>query len=151
VTARLIFADEHLRRLAMAGRIRTATSAAVILSLLVNVPLVGRASADIIRTEQLIDAHRSATDRERVERFMAREDVRTELLKYGVGSEEAMARIAALSDQEIEEIATRIDQLPAGQDGVGAVLGVAFAVFVILLITDLLCLTTVFNFTRCAR
>jgi hypothetical protein len=34
---------------------------------------------------------------------------------------------------------------------VGPIVGAAVLIFIILLITDILCLTSVFNFTRCAQ
>jgi hypothetical protein len=69
------------------------------------------------------------------------------LAPQGVDPAQLQARLAALSDDEARDLAARIDQLPAGGDG-GEVLGILFAVFVILLITDILGLTKVFPFTR---
>ncbi len=112
---------------------------------------IGPAYAALVPTENLIAAHEISADRERIVRFLARENVQNELNKYGVDQDEAALRVAALSDQEINNIAAHIDQLPAGQDGLAAVAGAAVTIFIILLITDLLCLTSVFNFTRCAR
>ena len=54
---------------------------------------------------------------------------------------------AALDDQQVRELAARLDQMPAG----AGVLGVIFAIFVILLVTDILGLTKVFPFTRSVR
>jgi hypothetical protein len=50
----------------------------------------------------------------------------------------------------VAEITTRIDELPAGQSAIGIIVGAVVLIFIVLLITDLLCLTSVFNFTRCA-
>ena len=58
------------------------------------------------------------------------------------------ARIATLSDDEAAQLADRIDTLPAGGDGVGAVIGALVLVFIILLITDILGFTHVFPFTK---
>jgi len=58
------------------------------------------------------------------------------------------ARVAALSDDEAARLASRIDQLPAGGDGVGAVVGALLLVFIILLFTDILGFTHVFPFTK---
>ena len=107
--------------------------------------------AALVSTESLVAESGVAAERERVASFLAREDVRSELRNQGVNPDEALARVAALSDSEINQIAARLDELPAGQSGVEAVLGVALTVFIILLITDILCVTSVFNFTRCAR
>jgi hypothetical protein len=65
-----------------------------------------------------------------------------------VDPSDVQARVAALSDDQARDLAARIDQLPAGGDGVGDVLGVFVLIFVILLITDILGLTKVFPFTR---
>jgi len=52
-----------------------------------------------------------------------------------------------LTDEEAHTISGKLDQLPAGGD----VIGVVFAVFIILLITDIFGLTKVFPFTRSIR
>jgi hypothetical protein len=123
----------------------------VLLSFATSVVPIGPAYAALVPTENLIAAHEISADRETVASFMAREDVQNELIKYGVDQNEAALRVAALSDQEIRDIAARIDELPAGQNAGTALIGAAVTIFIILLITDLLCLTSVFNFTRCAR
>ena len=125
--------------------------AAALLSISVTAVSVGSSYAALVPTDRLIAAHEMSTERERVVSFLAREDVQNELSKYGVERDEAAARVAALSDQEINKIATHIDELPAGQDAVASIAGAALTIFIILLITDILCLTSVFNFTRCAR
>ena len=66
----------------------------------------------------------------------------------GVDPRLARERVDALTDAQIERIAGRFEQLPAGG---ASVVGVLFAVFVILLVTDILGLTRVFPFTRPAR
>ena len=80
--------------------------------------------------------------------FMARDDVRAGLIELGVDPALATARVAGLSDAEIGDIAGRLDQLPAGQDIVGAILSTALVIFLVLLITDILGLTNVFPFVR---
>ena len=61
---------------------------------------------------------------------------------------EAAARVAALSDEQVREIAGQLDQLPAGQGAVGVVVGAILIIFLVLLITDLLGLTNVFPFVQ---
>ncbi len=104
------------------------------------------AHAALIGTEQLLQSDSSA--RAKISAFLARADVQRQLAARGVDPADAQARAAALSDDQARELATRIDQLPAGGDGVGDVLGVLVLIFVILLITDILGLTKVFPFTR---
>src|SRR5262245_32737143 len=117
--------------------------------LLSSTPLVP-ANAAFVPTNRTIHQETQLSERARVDAYLDREDVRRELQKYGVTADEAKARVAALSDSEIRQITQKMDENPAGGDSLGVILGVALTVFVILLITDLLCLTHVFNFTRCA-
>ena len=112
---------------------------------------VGPTHAALVPTESLIATQSVSAERQTVVDFMAREDVQSELMKYGVNQDEASARVAALTDAEISRIAERIEELPVGQDAGAALISAAVTIFIILLITDLLCLTSVFNFTRCAR
>jgi hypothetical protein len=89
--------------------------------------------------------------RARVGSFLERADVRAALENRGVSAEEAKARVAALSDSEVESLDQRIDSLPAGGTGFETVLWIGFLVFIILLITDILGFTKVFPFTRPAK
>jgi hypothetical protein len=68
-----------------------------------------------------------------------------------VDRNEALARLASLSDQEVQEIAGRIDELPAGQNVVVGVLVIAGVVFIVLVIMDLLGVTDVFPFINPIR
>lgn len=118
------------------------------LLLLVEVGPLPLAHAAMVSTEQVISED-AATDRERVMNFLAREDVRREIEALGIDPEEAAARAKALSDEEIARVANKLDETAVGQSAVGIIVGALLLVFVILLITDLLCWTKVFPFTRC--
>ena len=71
-----------------------------------------------------------------------------QLQAHGVTVEQAKARVAALSDAEAAQLAAQIDSLPAGGDGVGALITAALIVFLVLLLTDILGFTKVFPFTK---
>ena len=101
--------------------------------------------AAIVGTDQVLSSPDAARDK--VNAFMARQDVRDQMERLGVSSDEAAARVAALSDAEIGQIAGKIDSMPAGE-GVGAIVGAIVLVGIILLITDLLGLTHVYGFTN---
>jgi hypothetical protein len=103
--------------------------------------------AGMISSEAVI----SASDRDRIVSALDRADVRSQLSRLGVKPADVSARIAALTDAEAAQIARQIDELPAGGDGVGAVLGAIVLVFLVLLITDILGLTKVFPFTKPIR
>ncbi len=103
-----------------------------------------QAGSDLISTQEALSAERQLSDRERIHEVLARDDVQQQLLTQGVDPVEVEARVAALSDHEAADMADQLEQLPAGASVVGAL----FAVFVILLVTDILGLTNVFPFTR---
>jgi hypothetical protein len=105
------------------------------------------AQAGLVSTESVA----AAGSRDRIAVFLDRAEVQSRLEAFGVSPSEVKARVAALSDAEVAQLAGRIDNLPAGGDGVGSILGVALLVFIILLITDILGLTKVFPFTRSVR
>jgi len=103
------------------------------------------AHAALVGTQQVLHADSAA--RAHINAWLARDDVRQALLGNGVDANQVQARVDALTDEEAGDLANRIDRLPAGGD----FLGILLAVFVILLITDILGLTKVFPFTRPVR
>lgn len=117
------------------------------LMMAVSMPL-GTVQAALIGTEQIIGPSQAEADRARVAAFIAREDVQAEMRRMGVDPAEAAARVAVMSDAEIQRVANRIDEMPAGQSAVGAVVGAVVLIFIVLLVTDLLGLTDVFPFVK---
>ena len=105
---------------------------------------IGAAHAGLVTTEQALDERTAANDRERLIAMFQRDDVRRQMEALGVERDEAIARLASLSDQEIQQIAGRIDELPAGQSVLGGVLIVAGIVLLVLVVTDLLGVTNIF-------
>lgn len=114
-----------------------------------NVGPLPVARAAMVSTEQVISEDAATEDRERVMNFLGREDVRREMEALGIDPEEAAARAKALSDEEIAQITNKLDDTAVGQDAVAAIVGAVVLIFIILMITDLLCWTRVFPFTRC--
>jgi hypothetical protein len=109
---------------------------------------VQTAKAQLVDTSTVIAGQRAEVNRARVAAFMGREDVQQVMLRNGVDPAEAQKRVESLSDAELVKIANSMDQLPAGGDAVGAIVGAAVFVFIVLLITDLIGLTHVFPFVN---
>jgi hypothetical protein len=87
----------------------------------------------------------TSPERSRVLNILDREDVLAQLSVHGVNPADVKARVAAMSDDEVAQLAGQIDSLPAG----GAdVLGFILVVFIILLITDIVGWTHIFPFTK---
>lgn len=110
--------------------------------------LTQTAQAGIITTEQVVSAAAAQQNRAKVVAAFERADVQAELQKMGINTDEAHARVAAMTDAEAASVANQIDTLPAGGDGI---LGTLVFIFIVLLVTDILGLTKVFPFTRSMR
>ena len=124
-------------------------AAATAVMIAMNVVPIGLAQAKMVATDQVIEQTDPANDRTRVESFLLRDDVQKQLILLGIDPEEATSRVASLSDGEIQQIAGRLDELPAGEGGgIGPLVGAIVLIFLVLLITDLIGLTDVFPFVK---
>lgn len=123
----------------------------LVFSLLLLDLSVQTAQAQMIDTNTVIAAQKQDASRERVTAFLGREDVKQVMVQHGVDAVEAQKRVASLSDAELAKISQAMDQLPAGGDGIGAIIGAAVFIFVVLLITDIVGLTHVFSFVNHKR
>jgi hypothetical protein len=137
--------------------VRTVCASVIAATMSVSFP--GVAAARLIGTEEAVrtgpaaagmTGDRHAIDRDSLRALFERDDVRRQLEALGVDPRQARERVEAMTDGEIERLAGQVGTLPAGGDG-GSILGFAFAVFLILLITDILGLTKIFPFTRSIR
>lgn len=124
---------------------RLVASFLIVATALIGLPM--RAQAAIVSTDTALQSAESSAQRERVTEFLTRGDVQKELQANGLSADTALQRVQAMTDQEVAQLAGRIDQAPAGGD----ILGIVFTIFIILLITDILGLTKVFPFTRSVR
>ena len=85
------------------------------------------AHAGIVSTDTTIQA-----DRDRIAAMLDRPDVRAQLEARGVNAAGAKARVAALTDEEVAQVAAGIDSLPAGGDPFNtAIFIVAMAVLLV--------------------
>ena len=112
---------------------------------------VQSAKAQMIDTSTAMAVQKEEASRERVAAFLGREDVQQVMVQHGVDAVEAQKRVASLSDSELAKISQAMEQLPAGGDGLGAVIGAVVLIFLVLLITDILGFTNVFSFVNSRR
>jgi hypothetical protein len=78
------------------------------------------AQAGMIGTEQL--AQTSQTDRGTVLAFVTRGELAGELQGFGIDPATAKDRVAAMTDDEVRQLAGRINSAPAGADVAGLLL-----------------------------
>ena len=98
------------------------------------------AMAGIVDTQTLAAHADLQMQRDDLRVLMARDDVRDALAAYGVSAADLDSRVNNLTQRELLQIQQQIDNLPAGGDAVGLVLGVIL-IFVLL---DVLGATDVF-------
>lgn len=70
--------------------------------------------AGIITTEQIAPQSQTEADKLKIQAFMERAEVKDQL--HALGADEYMSkiRVAAMTDQEVHEMALNIDSMPAG-------------------------------------
>jgi hypothetical protein len=102
------------------------------------------AQAGMVGTAAVAERAELAQQRAQLKELLAREDVREQLIAWGVEPAAAQTRVDSLSPQELQQMAQKMDELPAGGD----ILGAAVFVFLVLLVTDILGFTDIFPFVR---
>jgi hypothetical protein len=125
-------------------RLTKPVSHLVVLGLLALSLHLPAAHAGMVGTEAVVNAAQAQQDRERLHSALSRDDVQAQLLARGVDPAQVQARVDSLTDEEMQTLATNMDQLPAG----GSVVGALVLIFLVLLVTDLLGLTNVYPFVK---
>lgn len=125
------------------GQIRI-VFAALALSVLLAPASVQAQRIDNITLAQSV---KTELNREHIDRVLSRQEVREKLAANGVSSTMLEQRLNAMTDQEIADLAANFDQAPAGAGG----LEVLAMVFIVLMVTDAIGITDVFNFIRPIR
>jgi len=93
--------------------------------------------AVLIETESIINAKQNRIAREYVDNLLTREEIQLALLSQGINPQEAKDRIESLSDAEVNEIANKLDRLPAPAGTMEISLLIAFLLFLIFVIMDI--------------
>ena len=121
-----------------------------ILMLLIYAPLPS-AIAAMIPTDATVSPESVADQRTKIKTFLQRTEVVQILSARGIDPAEAADRVASLTDAEVDQLARKIDSLPAGGDIIGtiALLGVIF--FLVLILLELTGFIDVFTFINSPR
>lgn len=101
---------------------------------------LNQAQAAMISNQEIVQQ----LDRQQAIALFDRADVQDQLIQLGVDGDLAKTRVAAMTDAEIAQLNQHLAEQPAGQD----VLGLAFMVFVVLVVTDMMGATDVFPFVK---
>jgi hypothetical protein len=117
--------------------------ASILIACISGLGMVLPAQAALLPTETAV----AGAERARIAAMLEREDVSRQLQAYGVDPRDVKARVAALTDEEAQQLAGQLENLPAG----GSIVGAIVLVFLVLLVTDILGFTKIFPFTRPVR
>jgi len=96
-------------------RLRSVFIGMTILAILISMPL-DHAYAALVSTESSLAEVNANSVREHIMTLLAREEVRVALLQNGIDPAEAEARISSLTDEEVAQIGSKLDELAAGGD-----------------------------------
>ncbi len=102
--------------------------AGVMIAALMSLSLPVR--ADFVGTEHMLEQQTRAASLNTVQTFLGRDEVSAQLLSWGVEPSAVAERVAALSDAELQELASNMNTDPAG--GVLVVLGIVLVVMIVL-------------------
>ena len=118
----------------------TSTMAGLLSAAMLSVSFPAVTSAAIVDSAQLLDMEQ-ASSQQTLDAFLARDQVREQLLALGVSPQMVQQRLQGLTDEEARQLAQQIEELPAGA-GLIEVVGI---VFVVLIVLELVGVTDVFK------
>ncbi|MGX5172861.1 PA2779 family protein [Aliikangiella sp. IMCC44653] len=104
--------------------------------------LVNSASAGVVTSEEVLLQEQRDFTQQQIIAMIDSEEVQQQLISYGVSPEQAKARVASLTQQELVQLNQEINQMPAG----AGIVGTAVTVLIVLAILDILGVTDVFSF-----
>lgn len=104
----------------------------------------GFSQAKMISTDAVINSNGEHYTQQQLQSALASDELKQQLTVMGVDTEQLNDRLASLTPGEVQQLNAELADQPAG-----GVLGVLLTVFIVLLVTDMLCATDVFSFVRC--
>lgn len=99
----------------------------------------------IISTSEAVAMEHQSYDKSRLKEAIQNTVVQEKLATLGVSAEEVEHRIDVLTPQEVAALNQHIETMPAGQ----GVVSVLLTLFIVFVVTDMLCATDVFTFVNC--
>jgi uncharacterized small protein (DUF1192 family) len=105
------------------------------------------AQASMISNAELAAMEAQLELRDQVMQQISRADVQQQLVAMGVSVTEVEQRVAAMTDAEIAQLHSQLQDLPAG----AGVVGIALFIFVVFVVTDVIGATDIFPFIHPVR
>jgi hypothetical protein len=115
------------------------TSICLVIILLLVSTSYQSATAAMVGTEKFLQAGDNQNSRDNLHQMMDREEIKNALIAQGIDPLEARLRIQSLTDNEIQLIADRLDELSAGSGVV---------IFSLIVIAVIIVTVLIFRFTN---
>lgn len=109
---------------------------------LAGTSMIQPAVAAMISTETAIELENRQEKIGRINDVLAQENVQNMLVQMGVDPEQARMRVNSLTNEELQILFQKMDQMPAAGTGVVEVVGI---VAIVLIILELVGVTNIFN------
>jgi len=117
-------------------------AAYVVAFCLIGTSVIQPAVAAMISTETAIDLENRQEQIGRINDVLAQENVQNMLVQMGVDPVQASKRVSSLTNDELQILHQKMDQMPAAGTGVVEVVGI---VAIVLIVLELLNVTNFFN------
>jgi hypothetical protein len=116
----------------------------LMLLVLLSSLMVGYAQAGLVSTDSMIHAGEENYSQQKLQTALESEELKLQLQELGVDTAQLNDRIGSLTPTEITQLNAQLEQQPAG-----GIVGVLLTVFIVFIITDMLCATDIFSFVKC--
>ena len=126
---------------------RACTSLVLSFMLLHSLVFTGYAQAAMISTQNAVQQQQVSYEKQELLSALERAEVQEKLVAQGVDVQAVKDRVAVMTAEEIRTINDRLNDMPAGQDLIGALV----LVFLVFVITDMLCATNIYSFVNCVN
>lgn len=102
------------------------------------------AQAGMVSTHDLLAAGQASYSTAELQAALDSAELQVQLSEMGVDTQQLAERIASLTPAEIKQLNAELESQPAG-----GIIGVLLTIFIVFVITDMLCATDIFGFVKC--
>ncbi len=112
-------------------------TAFVLIAVMSLISFAPKAEAALVPTAMSMASELRGQDMDIVQKALEHKAIKGKLAALGYTDEEISAKLSAVSDSDLHSLATQLDSLDAGGDGVGFVIGLLVIVLLVVVILKL--------------
>lgn len=117
----------------------------MILFIMLSGLLSAYSQAGMVPTSALIHSEGTSYSTQDLQAALASTELKQQLQDLGVDASELNDRIASLTPAEIQQLNLELAEQPAGS----GIVGIILTIFIVFILTDMLCATDIFSFVNC--